>query len=115
MGKLNEWFVLLVILARVSRLRLTVDRVFWFWERLLVMKIVFAFIVGLVVAQNASTQSDELTLEIFEKLHAEIVPKDEVWKSIPWHADLISAQAAAIKQNKPMFIWSMDGHPLGCT
>jgi len=85
------------------------------------MKIRIAFllmtILGAVSAFGFAVPNrpDDLTIEEFQKLHAEIVPQDEVWKTIPWHTDLISAQAAAIEQKKPIFIWSMDGHPLGCT
>ncbi len=64
---------------------------------------------------NSSFANDELSESEFRKLHSEIVPATPAWKSIPWYADLISAQRAAIKQSKPIFIWSMDGHPLGCT
>ena len=59
--------------------------------------------------------ADELTFEEFERLHAQLVPKDETWKSIPWETNLLTAQQLAAKQEKPIFIWAMDGHPLGCT
>jgi len=28
---------------------------------------------------------------------------------------VLDAQAAATREGKPIFIWAMDGHPLGCT
>jgi len=28
---------------------------------------------------------------------------------------VLDAQAAAAREGKPIFIWAMDGHPLGCT
>lgn len=40
---------------------------------------------------------------------------DAPWRSIPWEMDLLKAQRMAAEQSKPIFIWSMDGHPLGCT
>jgi hypothetical protein len=49
------------------------------------------------------------------KLHLKLKPPEATWKSIPWHVDLITAQHQAAKERKPIFIWSMDGHPLGCT
>ncbi len=62
------------------------------------------------------TPNDQLTRAEFEKLHASLTaPTDEAWKTIPWHLDLLSAQRMAAKQRKLIFIWSMDGHPLGCT
>jgi hypothetical protein len=65
---------------------------------------------------NTSDPGDPLTRAEFEELHAELTaPTDEIWKTIPWHSDLLSAQRLAAKQRKLIFIWSMDGHPLGCT
>jgi len=58
---------------------------------------------------------DGLTVPEFEKLHKELQPpKEEAWLSIPWKTNLLEARAAAVEQKKPIFIWSMDGHPLGC-
>jgi len=51
----------------------------------------------------------------FRRLHDEINPADELWKSIPWQTSLIAAQNLAATGRKPIFIWAMDGHPLGCT
>jgi hypothetical protein len=52
----------------------------------------------------------------FETLHQQLPPAgDEVWRSIPWKISLLEAQAAAVKEKKMIFIWAMDGHPLGCT
>lgn len=57
----------------------------------------------------------ELTVEEFQHLHRSLEPAKEAWQSIPWHDNLTSAQHVAIEQKKPLFIWAMDGHPLGCT
>ena len=42
-------------------------------------------------------------------------PADAPWRTIPWKITLIEAQRTAIQEKKPIFIWAMDGHPLGCT
>jgi hypothetical protein len=58
---------------------------------------------------------DGLTLPEFEKLHKDLQPpKGEAWLSIPWKTSLLEARDAAAEQKKPILIWSMDGHPLGC-
>lgn len=58
----------------------------------------------------------EMTREKFKQLHAQLEPSvDEPWRTIPWKIGLLDAQQAAAKQQKPIFIWAMDGHPLGCT
>ena len=36
------------------------------------------------------------------------------WASIPWQTDLWEARKLAREHNKPIFMWSMNGNPLGC-
>ena len=57
-------------------------------------------------------QADELD----EKL-ASVVPSERSlsYSSIPWETDIIAAQKHAKKSGKKLFLWVMDGHPLGCT
>ena len=40
---------------------------------------------------------------------------EEPWRTIPWKLSLLEAQHVAAREKKPIFIWAMDGHPLGCT
>jgi hypothetical protein len=55
-------------------------------------------------------------MQRFRELHNELRPDpDAKWRSIPWKLSLLDAQAAAAESQKPIFIWAMDGHPLGCT
>ncbi len=57
-----------------------------------------------------------LTKEEFQKLHRELQPNPKAtWRTIPWKTSVLDAQAAANREGKPIFIWAMDGHPLGCT
>ena len=57
-----------------------------------------------------------LSASEFERLHAELQPEaDAPWRTIPWRVSLLEARQEAAKQKKPIFIWAMDGHPLGCT
>jgi hypothetical protein len=53
----------------------------------------------------------------FQSLHALVKPtKDEdKWAQIPWSANLWEARKQAAAQGKPILLWEMDGHPLGCT
>lgn len=58
----------------------------------------------------------DLSAAEFERLHAALQPEaDAPWRSIPWRVSLLDARQEAAKQKKPIFIWAMDGHPLGCT
>ena len=53
----------------------------------------------------------------FKTLHAAVLgpPSQERWAEIPWQADLAEARRKAARENKPLLMWIMDGHPLGCT
>ncbi len=55
-------------------------------------------------------------LQDSKDLHARIVPqKDELaWTQVPWMSDLWAARKVASEKGKPIFLWEMDGHPLGC-
>ena len=80
------------------------------------MKLVttFAAFCILFVFGNGVVAQEELGEERFKELMESIVPA-ESHSPIDWQPDLLVAQKMALEQKKPMFIWSMDGHPLGCT
>ena len=63
----------------------------------------------------ASFAAAEISPEDFQRLHKELRPPKEAWTTIPWHSSLIPAQQKALAEGKPLFIWAMDGHPMGCT
>ncbi|MEM7455907.1 MAG: hypothetical protein AAF456_16265 [Planctomycetota bacterium] len=86
----------------------------WLWMFCLVS----AAFAGCSNDDNAAAMpqvSEELTEEQFEELHAEVIRPEELWLTIPWQTDLLAAQQIAVAEQKPIFIWAMDGHPLGCT
>ena len=37
------------------------------------------------------------------------------WRAIPWRATMGSGLRDAARDAKPMLLWLMNGHPLGCT
>ncbi len=39
---------------------------------------------------------------------------EERWTAIPWETDLWVARRRAEEANKPIFMWAMNGNPLGC-
>jgi len=51
----------------------------------------------------------------FARLHAAVQPGRERWAEIPWQTDLREARETSARLGKPLFMWVMDGHPLGCT
>lgn len=72
-----------------------------------------AFSLALSMRESAAL---ELTESEFTRLQGELRPAANApWLTIPWKIALLDAQQAAARENKPIFIWAMDGHPLGCT
>ena len=56
-----------------------------------------------------------LSVAEFEKLHEELQPpKDELWRTIPWHVSILEGREAAARAGKPIFVWVASGEPLGC-
>ncbi len=53
----------------------------------------------------------------FLELQALVKPNksEDKWAEIPWQASLWEARKQAAAQGKPILLWEMDGHPLGCT
>ena len=65
---------------------------------------------------SSSSTAEDLTEQRFRQLHKQLQPAaDELWRTIPWRTSLLEAQRRAVTEKKPIFIWAMDGHPLGCT
>ena len=74
------------------------------------------FTLACLFVPQLSLPGADLDEATFRQLHAEVRPSDdELWRTIPWKISLLDAQQAAAEQGKPIFIWAMDGHPLGCT
>jgi hypothetical protein len=76
-------------------------------------------LVASAVAALGSTQSmaEPLTAKQFDQLWNVIRPKpgEDKWDAVAWRADLWAARKEAAAQGKPLLLWEMDGHPLGCT
>tara|TARA_B100000941_G_scaffold151559_1_gene107404 strand:- start:1466 stop:1621 length:156 start_codon:yes stop_codon:yes gene_type:complete len=41
--------------------------------------------------------------------------KELAWAQIPWRTTFYDGIIDADKFNKPLLLWVMNGHPLGCT
>jgi len=39
---------------------------------------------------------------------------EDPFATIPWQTSLWEARKLAAKEGKPLLLWEMDGHPLGC-
>jgi hypothetical protein len=42
-------------------------------------------------------------------------PEEERWLKPQWRSDLAAGRFEANESGKPIFLWLMDGDPLGCT
>lgn len=73
--------------------------------------------VGAVVAAPGSIAPSELTEENFKRLLKFVLPTEKEcgWKQIPWRETYWSAVHEAQRAEKPILLWAMNGHPLGCT
>jgi hypothetical protein len=70
--------------------------------------------IALLLTAMLATQAG-LPDEECRKLHDSLKPGvAELWRDIPWKVSLVEAQNIAAREKKPLFIWSMDGNPLGC-
>ncbi len=63
------------------------------------------------------TAHEELAAESYERLRDFIVPSaDELaWREIPWRPTFAAAVREAAETDRPILLWAMNGHPLGCT
>lgn len=81
-------------------------------------KSLLAVLVSLsVLALSRGAAAEPIKPEQFRPLHALIKPKpsEEKWAEVPWLASLWEARKRAAAKGKPILLWEMDGHPLGCT
>ena len=70
-------------------------------------------------AEKGETQpapnTDRLTDASFPAIFGTLQPpRNELWKSIPWHISLIEAVRQADKEGKPVFMFESNGWLMGC-
>ena len=73
------------------------------------MKILTLFLSTFITVQAEWTPAEKLIVQ-------EILPTPEesAWAEIPWRINLWNARREANESGKPIYLWEMDGHPLGC-
>lgn len=61
-------------------------------------------------------QPPAVTLDTFDDLFAQCLPKPQTerWTEIAWETELWPARQRSAQENKPLFLWAMNGHPVGC-
>ena len=81
-----------------------------------VMAITVASIMAMAALAARAKAAEPIRPEQFENLHTLIKPKpaEQKWAEIPWLSSLWEARQQAAREGKPILLWEMDGHPLGC-
>lgn len=71
---------------------------------------------GEQLAVMAAVEAGMGTEKQFRTTHGFITAdkREEKWRQIPWEPDLWKGRVKAAEQGKPLFIWAMNGDPLGC-
>jgi hypothetical protein len=65
----------------------------------------------------AKNSLPELNDGTFQTLLDTILPKkrDLRWQAVPWRASFWDAVLRGAETDRPVLLWAMNGHPLGCT
>ena len=85
-------------------------------RRLLVLGLLAALTGGLH-PRLAPAAPSPLSDDAAAKVLAAVRPAtgEDAFAEIPWLTSLWEARQVAAKEGKPILLWEMDGHPLGCT
>ncbi len=71
----------------------------------------------MVDAQDKISRDTKLTEATYSAVFKALQkpPVKTYWKTIPWHPSFGEAIKVARKEDKPILLWSMNGHPCGMT
>lgn len=74
-------------------------------------------LLGLLALLPLASAHAEISQAQFEQVSKLCTPSKSAsgWLELGWEIDLWKARERAAKEGKPIFLWEMDGHPLGCT
>ena len=83
------------------------------------------FVTSTALAQSESEPADptstiegsaELTDDTFDHWRSLVKPSEEeqCWREIPWRESFYEGLKDAQIEGKPVVLWAMNGHPLGC-
>ena len=76
-----------------------------------------ASLLGVLVLGAAPPAPPELNDRTYTQWRGLIRPKpaELSWQKVPWRATFWGAVLEAQRQEKPILLWAMNGHPLACT
>ncbi|MFT4649230.1 MAG: hypothetical protein ACI87O_002460 [Planctomycetota bacterium] len=69
-----------------------------------------------IVSLLPSQEPKSLAPENLDSILAQILPDESelLWKDVDWRVSLADGIADAQVAKKPILLWAMNGHPLGC-
>ena len=81
------------------------------------LQTVAVLVLAATVSAQRTTRPAKLTGQSFAAALAAILPDsaENEWRKIPWWPVLSDAIREARKQDKPILLWAMNGHPCGMT
>lgn len=73
--------------------------------------------VSIIAIALAPLQAPDVSDSNYSSLKSMLSPPAEefAWRQIPWRPTLWEAVLDARRDDKPILLWAMNGHPLGCT
>lgn len=71
----------------------------------------------LLLPLTALSSANELTDSSYEKVRQHVLPsaEEEAWRKIAWRTTFWQGVIDANKEDKPVMLFTMNGHPFGCT
>src|SRR5262249_43104752 len=68
-------------------------------------------------AEKPKQTADQQRHDSLMRLHPMIRPRggEAAWSNIAWITDLWEARKKAAAEGKPIFVWSAEADPMGCT
>ena len=76
-----------------------------------------SFFIILLIGCSHNNEQFQLNETTFKMWRDFIKPtRDEMaWSEIPWETTFYNGLIESDKEQKPLLLWVMNGHPLGCT
>jgi hypothetical protein len=64
----------------------------------------------------SAIKSKGLSTQQFKRLVQFIKPstREDKWRETPWIPSIQDGRKMSVAKNKPIFLWAMNGDPLGC-